>query len=137
MRKILIALFIMAILINGSPKKNDFTLLDYFEGEYHCYTASDADGVDLGFCCMAQERIESECIGESMRFSNLEIGNALEVLEARVVRTECLDNGTVVIYAHTDMIDDSVSIDNQRVNIQIAHNDQYSVIGWPLILGGF
>lgn len=115
---------------------NKFTLLDYFDGEYIAYTKEyQEDSIDLGFCYMSSKA--DSLIGESIRIDDLEIGSAISDLKVKVINTECLDNGTIVIYGYTSKISDSVEVDNKKINVQIAHNDDYSIIGWPLILGSF
>ncbi|MBR4999247.1 MAG: hypothetical protein IKY10_05135 [Clostridia bacterium] len=139
MKKLMIVIFIFIVLLVGSSNNKSFTLLDYFSGEYTVYTTngSGSDSVDLGFCYMNSKPVSANVVGESMVVENLEIGNVVDVLQARVVKTEYLDNGTTVIYAYTNLILDKVKVDGKHVNLQIATNDEYSVIGWPLILGSY
>ena len=78
-----------------------------------------------------------EIVGESITISNIEIISVLETLNAKLIKTECLDDSTIVLYAYSDKIKDSVKVDDQLVNLQIACKDSITVIGWPLILGSF
>lgn len=139
MKKIIIVSLIFLIILSGVKTESKFSLLNYFSGDYTVYTSDSKgeDGVDLGFCYMNSKHTTGNIIAESMVIENLEIGNALETLNARVVKTEYLDDGTSIIYAHTILIDDSVEISEGRVNLQIATRDERSVIGWPLILGSY
>ncbi len=137
MKKLFMLIIIMAILINGYSDKKEFTLLDYFSGEYVSYAnTATTDSVDLGFCYMNTTFTEDN-IGESIKVKNLEIGQALNDLNANVIDTEYLGGGLVVIYAYSDKINDSVIHKNQKVNLQIANVGDNTIIGWPLILGGF
>ena len=52
-------------------------------------------------------------------------------------KVEQLETGATIIYAYTDKIKKNVTIENQKVNIQIAIYPNYSIIGWPLILGSY
>ncbi|MBR1988802.1 MAG: hypothetical protein IKA36_07185, partial [Clostridia bacterium] len=61
----------------------------------------------------------------------------LNDLDAEVIKTEYLDCGAVVISAYTSKIGEQIEIDNTCVNLQIAVYDDYSIIGWPTILGSF
>ena len=72
-----------------------------------------------------------------MKITNFEIGNALKVLNAHVVKTECLENGSTVIYAYSNLIQEKVEVENKFVNLQIVENEEYCIIGWPLILGSY
>ena len=140
MKKFFVVIAVFLVLICTKEVKNDFTLLDYFSGEYTTYsqTAQGENCVNLGFCYMQNEIIEKEnLIGESLKISNFEPIDALKQLNAKVVKTEYLDNGTIVIYAYSSLIKDKVEVDNKNVNLQIAQYENYSIIGWPLILGSF
>ena len=140
MKKFFIVISLFLILISSKKVENDFTLLDYFSGEYSSYTetAVDVSSINLGFC-FKQDNIveESELVGESLKVVNFEPMAALKKLKANIVKTEYLEEGITVFYAYTSLIKDNVDIDDKKVNIQIAHKDDYSVIGWPLILGSF
>lgn len=139
MKKIIIVSLIFLIILSGAKTENNFTLLNYFSGDYTCYTSSEngEDCVDLGFCYMNSKPKTENVIAESMVIENLEVGKALSVLNARVVKTEYLEDGTSIIYAHTILINDSVETSGGRVNLQIATRDERSVIGWPLIMGSY
>lgn len=139
MKKLLVVLIVFVVLLTGVELKQNFSLLDYFSGEYSVYTSTSngKDCVDLGFCYMNSKPAKKDVVGESIKIKDFEPVNALKTLSAKVVTTEFLDDGTTVIYAYTKLIYDSVKIDNKNVNLQIAHNEEYCVIGWPLILGSF
>lgn len=79
----------------------------------------------------------NDIVGESMIIENFEPIAAIEELNAKILFTEFLDTGASVIYAYTDQIGRYVNVNGEKVNIQIAQYNDYSVIGWPLILGSF
>lgn len=139
MKKIAIVLVLFLIILSSVQTNNTFSLLDYFSGEYTVYTSLDngEDCVNLGFCYMNSKPVSNNVMGESMVVENLEVGTALSALNARVVKTEYLEDGTSVIYAYTTLIDDKVEIGDEQVNLQIATRNTRSVIGWPLILGSY
>jgi len=140
MKKFLIIIAMFLILISSQRINNDFSLLNYFSGEYTAYTesAESKNSVDLGFCYMQNATVDiGKLVGESLVIKNFEPISAINKLNAKIVKTEYLEDGSIVIYAFTNFIKDKVNIDNKSVNLQIAHNDKYSVIGWPLILGSF
>ena len=135
MKKIILIIAIANILFyNMQP--TDFTLKDYFSGEYYCYTTADVKGLNLGFCSASTLNTTNK-IGESIKIKNLEIDSALNTLNAVVVNTEYLNDGTVIIYAYTKLINQKVELNNTNVNIQLATNGTDTTIGWPLILGSF
>ncbi len=134
----LVVIVVFLILLNSVETKSDFSLLDYFSGEYVAYTSQKLDdSVDLGFCYMNVHPVDNAVVGESMVILNFEIGSALDVLNANVVKTEYLQDGTSVIYAYTKLINQKVEVDGKKVNLQIATKDEKTTIGWPLILGSY
>lgn len=140
MKKILVVLVLFLIMISGANQQQQFTLLDYFSGSYTVYTKNSVNenSVNLGFCYMNNFQVETQDVeGESVKIENFEPSQAIRVLDAKVIETEYLDNGMVVIYAYTSLIKERVKLGQKHVNLQIAHCDDYTIIGWPLILGGF
>lgn len=140
MKKIFAVIIMFIILLGCVSVKKDFTLLDYFSGDYTVYTSNSSganESVDLGFCYMNSQKVDDCVVGESMIIKNFEVANALSVLNAKVIKTECLEDGTNVVYAYTNLINEKVDVGGKRVNLQIASKDDYCVIGWPLILGSF
>lgn len=138
MKKLLVVIIVFLIILSRVEINSSFTLLDYFSGEYIAYTSQELDNsVDLGFCYMNVHPVDSEIIGESMVILNFEIGEAIDNLNAKVVKTEYLDDGTTVIYAYSKLINEKVEVDGKKVNLQIATKDERTVIGWPLIIGSY
>lgn len=138
MKKFLIVLIVFLIVLSGVKTSSEFSLLDYFSGEYTVYTSNqNKNSIDLGFCYMSTEVNVDGVVGESMVVKNLEVSKALKDLNARVVKSEYLENGTTVIYAYSHLIDDKVTIENNYVNLQIAITGEHAVVGWPLILGSY
>ena len=139
MKKMIIVLFIFLVIFSGIKEKKEFSLLDYFAGDYTSYTNQycNEESIDLGFCYANLDQKNEKIVGESVVVENLEIGNALEVLRASVLKSEYLNDGTVVIYAKTPLINDCVDVSYGKVNLQIATRGSRSVVGWPLILGSY
>ena len=139
MKKLAVVVFMFVVLLNGVTVHEQFSLLNYFSGEYTVYTSQSngEDCVDLGFCYMNSKPAINSVVGESLVIENLEVGDALNKLKARVIKTEYLEDGTTVIYAISSLIKTNVEVDGKKVNLQIANKDNRFVIGWPLILGSF
>lgn len=139
MKKLLVVLVVLIILVVGHNPTMNFCLLDYFSGEYVVYTENftDEDAVNLGFCYMNTKPQISNIVGESIMVENLEVSTAIDVLKARVVKTEYLEDGTTIIYAYTNLISQYVKLQNQKINLQLAIKNEKTIIGWPLILGSF
>ena len=139
MKKIAIVTIVFLVLLSGLKVENKFSLLNYYSGEYIVYTASKTteDGVNLGFCHMESKPTYEGVMGESMVMYNIEVGAIIKDINARVVKTEYLEDGTTIIYAFTNLINDNVKIDGKVVNFQIAIKDERVVVGWPLILGSY
>lgn len=138
MKKFIVVIVVFLVLLSATEQGTNFSLLNYFSGDYTAYTSTqkDENAINLGFCYMNTKPSEN-LVGESMVIKNFEVSSALETLKARVVKTEYLTDGTIVIYAFTNLIKEQVRVDNQLVNLQIAEKQDYHVIGWPLILGSF
>ena len=138
MKKMCVVIVVFLILLSCAETNESFTLLNYFSGEYTVYTSTNSNnGKYLGFCYMSETQTSKDVIGESLVIYNLELDSALKNLNANVVKTEYLDDGTVVIYAHTNLINKTEKVGGKRINLQIAHKNDRFVIGWPLILGSF
>ena len=138
MKKISIVIIVFLIVLSGAKMEKNFSLLNYFSGEYTAYISNNVDGaINLGFCYMNSKPTSEKVLGESMVIENFEISSALEILNARVVKTEYLDDGTIVIYAFSNLIDETKEVFGQKVNLQIATRNERSVVGWPLIFGSF
>ena len=126
------------VLFYVNQTKINFSLKNYFDGEISYYTDSkqNSDCINLGFCYISNEvNKNSTIIGESIKIKNLEVASAINTLKAQIIKTEYLENGTNVIYAYSPLIKSSIQSSNNKINLQIATNDEYSTIGWPLILG--
>ena len=135
----MVVLFIFIVLLGTTNIQKDFSLLNYFSGEYTVYTSnkSGTDSVNLGFCYMNSQKVDEHIVGESMVIKNLEVSSAIQTLNAKVIKTEYLEDGTTVIYAFTNLIEEKVNVSGNLINIQIAIKEERTVIGWPLILGSF
>lgn len=126
MKKIFILIVILVIVMFSMlHDEKQFSLRDYFKtGEFTEYSSS--------------IEAKNKKIGESIYFDNLEVGQAIETLNAEIKFVEYLeDEGLTVIYCYSDKIKDSVYAKNEKINLQIASCDNYTVIGWPMILGSF
>lgn len=139
MKKIAVVLIMFLIILISAENQTQFSLLNYFSGEYVAYTSKDSteDSIDLGFCFINSKPVEGCVVGESMVIENFEVSSALSVLNARVVKTEYLEDGTTVIYAYSNLINDKVEVFGRNVNLQVATKNERTVIGWPLILGSY
>ena len=139
MKKLMIVIFMCLILVVGKHESTQFTLLDYFIGDYTAYTSSevDSDSVNLGFCYMNSKPISKHLVGESIILKDCEAGAVIKTLNANVVKKEWLEDGTVVIYAYSSLIEKQVKVENKNVNLQIAIKENSIIVGWPLILGSF
>lgn len=139
MKKIIIVILLFVIIISSNGVKKNFSLLNYFDGEYSSYTNHmiNEKSINLGFCYMQKEVATNGVIGESLKLNNFEIGDALKKLNAKVIKTEYIENGKIVIYAYSNLINSNVRVENKLVNLQIVHNDETTIIGWPLILGSY
>lgn len=140
MKKIIISVLIMLLFSCNLNTTKNFSLLDYFNGDYTSYSKEYVNNksIDLGFCYMNNFRISQNIIvGESIKIKDLEVASALKDLQASVVKTETLQDNTIIIYAYTKLINSTKQVDNKNVNLQFAITPHYVVVGWPLILGSY
>lgn len=139
MKKLAIITIVFLIIMTASQTNISFSLLDYFSGEYTAYTETEetSKAIDLGFCYMNSQPVSKNLVGESIKIENLEVSSALKTLNARVIKTEYLDDGTTIIYAFSNLISDHVNVCGENVNLQIAQKEDCFIIGWPLILGSY
>ena len=137
MKKIWIMLFIFVFLLCGLKQPN-FSLLQYFDGDYFAYTSSAEIGsINLGVCFQTTNAKAQNKIGESVTIQNFEPSAAIKTLQAKVVKTEYLQTGATVIYAYSNIVPTYVELDGEHVNLQIAYYETHTIIGWPLIIGSF
>lgn len=117
MKKIFVLLILLTIiLLNSYSKQTEFSLSNYF---------------DIG-------TITSFKNGESIYFTNFEVNDALKKLNAEIKFTEYIKNKDLtILYCKSPIIPKSVDVKNFNINLQIAITDDYTVIGWPMILGSF
>ena len=139
---ILILCLLFACSIFVKPK--NFTLQDYFDtGILHIYTLRPINETSIPlantYMSTSKKGLQSgDIIGESIYFNDLEVGNAIKKLKAKVKFTEYIDEQNLtIIYAYTNLISKSEIVNNIKINLQISVCDEYSVIGWPLIYGSF
>ncbi len=137
MKKLFVCLAVLVGLVYCYSNNSNFSLQNYFSGVYYCYTESEIDStsLNLGFCYMSNS-YSSNLIGESMIVENLEPIAAITSLNAKIIKTEQINNASI-IYAYSSAINSYVTIDGKKVNLQLACYDDYCVIGWPLILGSY
>ena len=137
MKKIFILLILLAIiLLNGYSKQSDFTLSNYFKtGIITKYTDTKCNNSLLPNVTINGS---GNLLGESIYFENLELNNALTILQAKVEFFEYIsDKDLTILYCSSPLVPKDVEVKDILINLQIATTDEYTVIGWPLILGSF
>ncbi len=137
MKKLFAVIVVFAVLMFAYSGNKSFSLKNYFCGEYFCYSNApiSSASINLGSCYMDSVK-SNEAIGESMKIYNFEPAAAIKKLSAKVVKTEQVGAATI-IYAYSSKIPAGVSFNDSKVNLQIACYDDYSIVGWPLILGSY
>ncbi|MCQ2564341.1 MAG: YwmB family TATA-box binding protein [Clostridia bacterium] len=138
MKKWFCIIAVFVIVLSGGRGTNNFSLTKYFIGDYFCYTEDKIadESINLGPFYETAELKTTNPLGESMVVENFEPLAALETLDADLISTEIIGSA-VVMYAYTPLIKDYKLVAGNKINLQIANYDNYSVIGWPLILGSF
>ena len=145
MKKIFIIL-ILCLLFACSVfvKPKNFTLQDYFDaGILHIYTLRPINETSIPlantYMSTSKKGLQpGDIIGESIYFNNLEVGDAIKKLKAKIKFTEYIDEQNLtIIYAYTNLISKNEIVNNIKINLQISACDEYSIVGWPLIYGSF
>lgn len=138
MKKILIFIIMLIIVIfNCAYIKKDFSLRDYFpEGQITIYSnIADCDNQQIVQDVYITHNRNS-VIGESVFLKNFETDQILKILGAKVMSVEYVDELTI-LFCRTDKISKLVEHSDQKINLQIASCEEYTVVGWPMILGAF
>ena len=140
MKKILILIVLLLILVlNCAKTQKDFTLKDYFpSGHITYYTNSNKDTCTQLLPSVYISDRPKQIIGESIFLKNIELGNAIKILSAKVVYVETLkEKGLTILYCNSPKLKTSVKYKNANINLQIVSCENYTIIGWPMILGSF
>ena len=66
-----------------------------------------------------------------------DIENFLQKVDAVIIKCENVDNHITTYLAFSRKINNSINIDNKKINLQIAQVDNKITIGSPLILGEY
>lgn len=137
MKKFFVLLILLCILLlNSYSNQSNFSLSTYFKtGSITRYTHENTKNSILPNITINGN---NKLIGESIYFNNLNIDNALHTLLAKVEFTEYLiEKDLTIIYCSSPLVPRSVEIKNEIINLQIATCPEYTIIGWPMILGSF
>ncbi|MFQ6724290.1 MAG: hypothetical protein ACLRFE_03035 [Clostridia bacterium] len=145
MKKIFIVLILSLVFAcNIFIKPNEFSLSNYFNtGILHIYTKRPINETSIAISNLYisnnnKGAKKNDIVGESIYFTNLEIGSALNKLKAKVKFTEYISQQNLtLIYAYSNLIPKYEIVNNVKINLQISTCNEYSVIGWPLIYGSF
>lgn len=131
MKKFLIAIILLCIIVAGAPK-NNFSLTDFFCGEYYaCTSLNVKNGVGAK---ITQNYVLDYSLlkAEMIVVKNLEISAALKQLNAKVVDVEYANN-KVLIYAFSNLIKTSVKKGGKKFNLQFLNLNDSTLIAWPQI----
>lgn len=147
MKKFIFILSLSTILgcsIFFKPCKNEFSLTSYFNsGTLYTYTNKSINSSSVKITnnyinLDSQGAKKEDIVGESIYFKNLEVGSVLETMKAKVIFIEYLENENLtIIYTLSPLIPVKKKVKNNYINFQIAISNEYTIIGWPTILGSF
>ena len=138
MKKIIVLILLLAILvISGIEKKGEFSFASYFDyGELTIFRQSSGEVEILPN--ITTYKNDKAILGESMFFENVEVDTLLKTLSANILCTEqVVEENLTILYCYSPNIPKIVSFNNFNINLQVATTDDYTVIGWPMILGSF
>ena len=91
-----------------------------------------------GFSSLAKKRLNN-ILGESLTFEghSMDIFKLLNYYDANIVKEEILNDGARSVYASTNKINNSILIDDKKINLQIVYSNGQVTIGTPVILGSY
>ena len=138
MKKFLILILLLAIIVvSGMGKKEEFSFSDYFDyGELTVYRQSDGENEILPNITTYINN--QKILGESIYFENVEVGKIIQDLSAKLLFSEeLIDENLTILYCYSPNIPKTAIVKGQEINLQIATGENYTVVGWPMILGGF
>ncbi len=137
---VLSILFACSIFIDKKP----FSLRTYFDkGALYTYTSYPINDTSIAlvgnYMSISPDGANAKnTIGECLYFDNLEVGNALNRLKAKVKFTEYIEaQQLTIIYAYTKLVPKHETIGGHKINLQVSTCSEYTAIGWPVIYGGF
>lgn len=136
MKKIFIFILLLSILVvHFLQEKSSFSFSDYFSfGDITVYSQSD----NSSFLPNIEMNGKGKVVGESIRFNKVEPLSLINTLNAEIKFFEYIENQDLtIIYCYSNLIDKEVTVKNENINLQIAYCEDYTIIGWPLILGSF
>ena len=138
MKKIIVLILLLTILvITGIEKKGEFSFASYFDyGELTVFRQSGGEAEILPN--ITTYKNDKAILGESMFFKNVEVNSLLKTLSANILWTEqIVEENLTILYCYSPNIPKTVRLNNNNINLQIATTDDYTVLGWPMILGSF
>lgn len=123
MKKLFILIMLLFILLlNAYSQQSEFTFTNYFE---------------IGSITQYKQQNKT-LIGESAFFNNVEIDNILSKLNAKIQFIEYIKESDItILFCTSPLIYKSIKVKNKIINLQIAIAEEYTVVGWPMILGSF
>lgn len=82
----------------------------------------------------------SNILGESVRFKTTlnKVDEITKLYNLKIIQEEKIDNIVCVYgYSNSNDLTNSIIIDDKKVNMQIAFNNDFITIGTPIILGDY
>lgn len=82
----------------------------------------------------------SNILGESVRFKSTinKVEDIIDYYNLNIIKQEKVDDIVCIYgYSNKNELNNSIIIDNENVNLQIAFNNGYITIGNPIILGDY
>ena len=154
MKKCLLVFILMFLFCFIKPDYNFYSLSVNYNGTHNFYSSVKIidDNIDItkngnGYIisCNTKDapkiknKINNNFIyGESFSFngSKNDINIIIKKLKIEILSKQDLDN-IIVIEGYSPLINKSIYINNENINIQIAFNNNKITVGYPLILGSF
>lgn len=106
------------------------------EGKSHTFYYAENSSAPLTFSAPLAALLSGEVKGESVTYSGDRYQEFVQKYAARLLFEERLD-GVVSYYLYSPRLVGFVRLNGKRVNLQIAVGSEQTVVGTPLIFGGW
>lgn len=141
-RTVIFFLVVICFVVAVENNKHSFSFANFFnQYEIMTYTKYEinehSDKLGTVYITPYQSDIrKSKVLGESFVCDASNFERLLKTLKADIVKKETIE-GRFIVYAYTAHNRNYVTLQNNKVNLQICINDEQMTVGWPLILGSF
>lgn len=134
MKKFLIAIILMCIIMSNRNFNNNFSFLNFFEGDYYAITSSkvDENSVLKNNVYITNAKVQvDKLVGECIVLSNYNLDDVLAKLKAKIITKTFLETGSLHYTAFSNYL---LINKNCAFNFEILEAENLLILGWPKIM---